>query len=75
MRESVNAASESRPETFLRLNAVVARTALSKSEIYRMMGEGSFPQNIHLGVRSVVWRESEINTWIHELVRRQRGAS
>ncbi|CAD6524616.1 hypothetical protein LMG27952_01742 [Paraburkholderia hiiakae] len=75
MRELDSTASGTRPESLLRLNAVVARTSLSRSEIYRLMSEGAFPQNFKLGERSVVWRESEVSAWIHGVVHRQQGAS
>lgn len=48
----------------LRLPDVKQLTGLSRSTIYAMMKEGSFPKNIPLGVRSVGWKESEVIHWI-----------
>ena len=43
---------------------VQARTALSRTSIYRKMREGSFPEPLQIGARAVRWPESEIETWI-----------
>ena len=43
---------------------VEARTALSRTTIYRKMREGSFPEPLQIGARAVRWPESEIQSWI-----------
>ena len=43
---------------------VEARTALSRTSIYRKMREGSFPEPLKIGARAVRWRESEIEEFI-----------
>ena len=43
---------------------VQARTALSRTSIYRKMREGSFPEPLQIGARAVRWPESEIEAWI-----------
>ncbi|MDH5548082.1 MAG: AlpA family transcriptional regulator [Gammaproteobacteria bacterium] len=52
----------------LRLPDVVRRTGMSKSTIYMMVGEGSFPAPIKLSHRAIGWRESEIDSWIAKKV-------
>lgn len=51
------------PERFLRLNAVLVRTGLSRSTLYRRMQRGTFPKNIQISTRCAAWRESAINDW------------
>ena len=43
---------------------VQARTALSRTSIYRKMREGTFPAPLQIGARAVRWPESEIEAWI-----------
>jgi len=55
-------------ERLLRLPEVKHLTGLSKSSIYAMISENSFPRQIPLGSRTVVWLESDIQKWIAEQV-------
>jgi prophage regulatory protein len=55
----------------LRLSDVIARTKLSKSEIYRRAGV-DFPSPIKLGERSSGWLEADIEDWIAERVKYSR---
>ena len=57
----------------LRLPQVKAITGLSKSSIYARISEGTFPKQIPLGPRLVVWVESDIQKWISEQVLAARG--
>ena len=57
----------------LRLPQVKAPTGLSKSSIYTRIAEGTFPKQIPLGPRLVVWVESDIQNWIAEQVSAARG--
>ena len=57
----------------LRLPQVKATTGLSKSTIYARISEGTFPKQIPLGPRLVVWVESDIQNWITEQVSAARG--
>lgn len=56
-----------RPERLLRFAEVRARIGLSKSEIYRRIGAGTFPAGVKLGARAVAWRESAVEDWIRAL--------
>ncbi len=51
-------------EKLLRLPEVKARTGLSRSTIYALIGQNKFPRHIPLGLRCVGWLESEIDAWI-----------
>jgi prophage regulatory protein len=57
----------------LRLPQVKSSTGLSKSTIYARIAEGTFPKQIPLGPRLVVWVESDIQNWIAEQVSAARG--
>jgi prophage regulatory protein len=57
----------------LRLPEVKATTGLSKSSIYARISEGTFPKQIPIGPRLVVWVESDIQKWITEQVSAARG--
>ena len=37
---------------------------LSRSTLYAMMAEGSFPKPVKLGKRAVGWREADVLDWL-----------
>ena len=57
----------------MRLPQVKASTGLSKSSIYARIAEGTFPKQIPLGPRLVVWVEADIQNWINAQVLAARG--
>jgi prophage regulatory protein len=54
-------------ERFLPLREVLELTSLSRSQIYRLISRGTFPDSIALGGR-VAWLESEVHAWIYDRV-------
>ena len=60
-------------QKLIRLPQVKLTTGLSKSSIYARIAEGTFPKQIALGPRLVVWVESDIQNWITEQVSAARG--
>lgn len=48
----------------LRLKAVLDRTGLSRSTLYRKIGEGTFPKQIQISKRCAGWREAAIEQWL-----------
>ena len=52
------------PDRILRLKAVLERTGLSRSTMYRKMQNGTFPQNVRISTRCTGWRESAVNEWL-----------
>ncbi len=52
------------PLTLLRLREVCRRTGKSRSEIYRCIATGDFPQPVKLGERASAWPEHEVSAWI-----------
>ena len=56
----------------LRLPDVIEKTALSRSQIYRLIALGSFPSQIQLGERASGWIEDEVERWLLERIERSR---
>jgi prophage regulatory protein len=59
---------------FLKLPEVLSRIPISRSQLYRMVAAGQFPKPHDLGARSVVWLESDLDSWIAERVSITRNA-
>jgi prophage regulatory protein len=53
------------PDSILRIKAVLQRTGLSRSTMYRKMQNGTFPPAIKISTRCAGWRESAIAAWLH----------
>ena len=51
-------------ERILRLGAVLDRTGLSRSTLYREMEKGTFPRQIKISVHGAGWHESAVSRWI-----------
>jgi prophage regulatory protein len=58
--------------TFLRLPGVKEITGLSKSSLYALIQERSFPAPVRLGARTVAWVKSEVRQWALERIRASR---
>ena len=52
------------PDRILRLGAVLNRTGLSRSTLYRKIQTGTFPKQVRIATRCTGWRESAISEWI-----------
>lgn len=50
----------------LRLEAIVAMFGLSRTTIYELMGEGTFPRPVRIGRRAVAWRSADIAAYISQ---------
>lgn len=48
---------------FLRLQAVIRVTGLSRSTLYRLIADEQFPRPVRLGPRAVAWRRTDIEAW------------
>jgi prophage regulatory protein len=51
----------------IRVPQVSALTGLSRSSIYRLEKEGSFPQRKQLGKRMTGWVDDEVQHWLENL--------
>ena len=54
----------------VRRNEVTRLTGLARATIYKKVADGSFPEPIRLGARSVGWRLSDIVAWLQAPERR-----
>jgi prophage regulatory protein len=69
------ASNDSDDVFFLRLPDVKAITGLSKSSLYALIHEKSFPAPVRLGARAVAWVRSEVRQWATERVNASRSAA
>jgi prophage regulatory protein len=60
-------------DRILRLPEVKTRTGLSRSSIYSFIKESKFPKSVNIGIRSVGWLESDINSWISSKIPSSHG--
>jgi len=51
-------------QKIIRLPAVIDRTGLSRSTLYRKIAEGTFPRQVRIGIQSTGWYEAEVQQWI-----------
>lgn len=56
----------------LRLREVITRVGLCRASIYNLIRVGDFPAQIQLGLNSVGWIESEVQTWIDSRIKASR---
>lgn len=62
------------PRRFIKLPKVKDHTSLSTSEIYRRIAAGTFPAQVTLGPKSVVWIEAEVLAWCDSLIAQRKVA-
>jgi predicted DNA-binding transcriptional regulator AlpA len=72
---SYSMASNLEDVTFLRLPEVKAITGLSKTSLYALIRDRSFPAPVRLGPRAVAWVRSEVRQWAVERVHASRSAA
>ena len=56
------------PPRFIRLPQVIEMTGMGKTFIYARISDGTFPTQIQLGSRSVVWNEREVIDWMNQQI-------
>lgn len=59
-------------QMLIRKRAVLERTALSNTSLYRLIAKGEFPKPIKLGPRAVAWVEEDIQEWIESRIAASR---
>jgi len=52
------------PDRIIRIKAVMDRTGLRRTTLYRKMRNGTFPSQIRISTRCAGWRESAVNAWM-----------
>ncbi len=54
---------------FISMAELVCRIGLSKSQVYRLINEGSFPKPVPLGPQKIAFLDSEVEAWITQRLR------
>jgi prophage regulatory protein len=52
------------PNRIIRLRTVLDRTGLSRSTLYRKIGDGTFPPQLRISVHGAGWSEAEVERWV-----------
>ena len=52
----------------MRVPEVLSRVGFSRTTLYERIKEGSFPDRVKIGLRSVAFVESEIDAWIENTI-------
>jgi prophage regulatory protein len=55
-------------DRIIRLKTVLARTGLSRTTLYRKIGDGTFPRQVRISIHGAGWHESAVNRWIADPV-------
>ena len=56
------------PPRFIRLPQVIELTGMGKTFMYSRISDGTFPKQIQLGSRSVVWNERDVIAWMNQQI-------
>ncbi|MDU2397180.1 MULTISPECIES: helix-turn-helix transcriptional regulator [Klebsiella] len=59
----------------MRVPEVLSRVGFSRTTLYERIKEGSFPDRVKIGLRSVAFVESEIDAWIEKVIAESRCVS
>ena len=51
-------------ERIIRITAVLERTGLTRSTLYRKIHGGTFPRQVRISTRCAGWYESAVNAWL-----------
>lgn len=60
---------------FLRLNAVLDKTGLSRATLYRKIQDGTFPKQVAISARCAAWRQADIEEWMRNPMFYEAGNS
>ncbi len=50
----------------IRATAVLEKTGMSRTHLYRLIQAGKFPQPIKLSERITAWDEAAVDAWLNE---------
>jgi prophage regulatory protein len=53
-----------RATKFLRLPSVIDKVGLSRSQIYKLIQRGDFPEPVKIGPKISVWIEEKLEMWM-----------
>ena len=60
-----------RSTKFLRLPSVIDKVGLSRSQIYKLIQQGDFPEPVKIGPKISVWIEEKLEMWMDAQVPQQ----
>lgn len=60
-------------EKLIRKNEVLNRTGFCRAWIYRLIKQNRFPEPIKIGERAIAFIESEVDSWIDNLINNTRS--
>ena len=63
------------PITLLRCKAVLERTGLKRSALYKSMSNGDFPTPVKITAKAVAWPSSEVDIWISNRIATSKQAN
>lgn len=56
--------NHAQPPRLLKMKDLLMQVPLSRSQVYKLIAEGSFPAQINLSGRAVAWRQEDVDAWI-----------
>ena len=65
--------SSDQAQRILRLNKVLDRTGLSRSNLYRKIERRTFPRQVRISERCVGWREGDVEGWLRNPMYYEQG--
>ncbi len=66
--EQISVKNEAASRRLIRLPEVLKRVGLSRARMYGLINAGRFPKQVRIGLRSVVFLESEIEAWMDSVI-------
>ena len=60
---------------FIRLPEVIHVAGMSRSQVYRLVAAGQFPQPVKLGQSASAWIEAEVAQWCADRIAASREAT
>lgn len=68
-----SATNQAPPRKFIKIIHVKELSSLSTSEVYRRIAAGTFPKQVTLGPKCVVWIDAEVLAWLDARIAESRG--
>lgn len=71
----MNPNTAAQPRRLMRLPDVKHQTGIGRSAIYQRIKDGTFPSPIKIGIRTVAWDSSSIDTWVEQQIAAAKAAA
>ena len=53
-------------DSMVSMGELINRLGLSRSTIYKMVEDGTFPAPIKIGARRIAWKVASVDDWLEE---------